>query len=119
MHPAMVLVAFTLAALVTYVVVLAALVATSALSHDDRDDFGTSSTTMPGDPHYCGESGATTATEHAAPWMPAWLTEPRSIPSKAPRPRFPTTTMPASRDVATSVSSGGQSSTRTVTVSVG
>jgi hypothetical protein len=37
MHPVMVLVAFAIAALVTYALVLAALGATSTLSHENRD----------------------------------------------------------------------------------
>jgi hypothetical protein len=38
MHPVMVLAAFAVAALVTYALVLAAISATSALSHERRDD---------------------------------------------------------------------------------
>jgi hypothetical protein len=38
MHPVMVLVAFAIAALVTYALVLAALHAASALSHESQDD---------------------------------------------------------------------------------
>ena len=66
-HPVMVLVAFSIAALVTHTVVLAVLSATSAPPHEDRDD----------DPHDRDERGKSRAAVPAPvagtplpPWVP-------------------------------------------------
>jgi len=47
-----------------------------------------------------------TATGQGACWRTAWLTEPRSMPVKPPRPRAPTTTRRASDDWRSSSSAG-------------
>ena len=66
MHPVMVLVAFAIAALVTYVLVLAALSATSALSHENRDD-------APDDRHHPRQSPALGVDLAAGTPLPPWL----------------------------------------------
>ncbi len=45
-------------------------------------------------------------TGQTASWITRWLTEPRSIPAKPPRPREPTTMRPASLPSSLSVAPG-------------
>ena len=63
MHPVMVLVAFAIAALVTYVLVLAALNATSVLPGESRDD-------VPDDPR---DDPAPVPDLHAGTPLPPWV----------------------------------------------
>ena len=87
MHPVMVLVSFAIATLVTYVVVLAALSATSALPHKDRDD-------SPHDRDGRGESRAPVPAAIAGPPLPPWVPLPTGggrthdtvAPTAAPAP---------------------------------
>lgn len=66
MHPVMVLVAFAIAALVTYSLVLVALSATSALSHENRDDAS-------GERHHPGERPPPRSELVAGPPLPPWV----------------------------------------------
>ena len=66
MHPVMVLVAFAIAALVTYALVVAALSATSELLHEDRDDAS-------GERHHPGGSPPPRSELVAGPPLPPWV----------------------------------------------
>ncbi len=91
MHPVMVLVAFAIATLVTYAVVLAVLSATSPLLHEDRDD-------SPHDRDDLGESQAPVPAPVAGTALPPWVPVPvggdrtlqRVAPAATPAPA-PTT----------------------------